>query len=176
MKRFWITLLAAAMALVIALPAGAGPPDPCTEGSPNYNSDHAKCSTTPTTPPAPEFEPCNFFIDGVLDGWEGKSVYRCIWEERGNTDLFAFEIRAQTSATQVLIPHLVVLGFQDPESDRDVCFNEHQTGPQDLPYPQDERWTFSLDECAANYLVVLEISVQKVKTGSVNLVWTNMPS
>lgn len=67
-----------------------------------------------------------------------------------------------------------MLGFSDSASDRDICFNEHQTGPQDLPYPQDDRWTFSLADCAADYMVVLEISAQKARKGPVDLVWTNM--
>ena len=176
MKRFWITLLVVAMALSLLLVAAAAATSPeefCVD-----HPGHRRCTTTtPTiTVPEPQFEPCDFSAEGALEGWHGKSVYRCIWKELGDADPFAFEIRAsQTSAaTQVVTPHLVVLGFSDPDSDRDICFNEHQTGPQDLPYPQDDRWTFSLADCAADYMVVLEISAQKARKGPVDLVWTNM--
>jgi hypothetical protein len=177
-KRFWIILLAAAMALSLLLVAAAAatPPKEFCDDKPD---DHRRCTTTtPTiTVPEPQFEPCAFSLDGALEGWDGESLYRCIWEELDLAQPFAFEIRAAqpSAATQVVTPHLVVLGFSDAESDRDICINEHQTGPQDLPYPQDGRWTLSLADCAANYLVVLEISVQKAKKGPVDLVWTDMP-
>jgi hypothetical protein len=103
MKRFWIILLVAALAIVVAIPAGARDINCDDEEKKPYTPNHPTCvepqpktttttATTTTTEP-PGFADCSF-PNGVLEGWHGKSVYRCIWKELGDADTFTLEIRA----------------------------------------------------------------------------------
>lgn len=74
MRRFWITIIAVATALAIALPAGAVKPQ-CDAGLPGYTPDHQICATDddPTEPPAEN--PCPDLIE--LSG--PRVLFECDW-------------------------------------------------------------------------------------------------
>jgi hypothetical protein len=154
MRRVWITLLAAAVALVIALPAGAGKPDFC-DGV-RFPDGHPRCPTTTvptttTTEPSEEVADCVFTSEGVLlypDGeivalGQDSSNHRCKLTADAK-DSFTFEIGTLNGATVVQHSQVAVndvypswgnICFRDyvrrvrnPDSDREYVFATFETG------------------------------------------------
>ncbi|MEA3510619.1 MAG: hypothetical protein U9R51_04205 [Actinomycetota bacterium] len=137
MKRFWIILLAAAMALVIALPAGAGKPCCGTEeecAPLEATPTHPSCVTEDPEPPPPaEDVVCAFSGSGVLLSeagggpialGEGNISYRCKLTA-GTSDSFDFEIGTTDGATTLLQPMVAVT---DAYPSGDICFREFEVG------------------------------------------------
>ena len=127
MKRFWIILLAIAMALVIALPAGAGKPD-CDPDSLTYTQFHPACGKDDPEPPPPVEEvACAFDTSGVLlSGTDGDPIalggesisYRCRLIA-SPSDSFEFAIGTTDGATTLLQPLIAVT---DAYPSGDMCF------------------------------------------------------
>jgi hypothetical protein len=193
MKRFWIILMAMAMAmaLVIAIPVGAVKPccGTVAECEPLPSTpDHPSCvdpEPTPTTAPTTTTtEPSGFadctFTDGVLDSWHGheEDDRQCVWHVEEPGDEFEFQIKSDPAdpVEKVKLPHLIV--NEDIVFPSNKCFDAWQRSPQDVPFPSegDDLWTFTPreNECGEGpYL--LTISVQALKSGTVNLVMTQTP-
>ncbi|MEA3511095.1 MAG: hypothetical protein U9R51_06630 [Actinomycetota bacterium] len=184
MKRFWIILMAVAvaMALVIALPAGAGDVNCDDPDSKPYTPDHPSCATTTTTEiPAttttiPDFAECSFdAVTGVLDSWHGQAddERQCIWYVDDPGDTFRFEIQSpDDSVTKVKLPVLIV--NDDIVFPSDKCFHDSSgKGFQELDYPADSSWEITPTSAGCGegpYL--LTISIQALRSGTVNLVMT----
>ena len=184
MKRLWITLAVVALGAIAALPATAGKPV-CNPLDPAYTPDHAACktddSTTTTTLPGPtETVDCVFNVDGVLMSWHGHvdDDRQCIWNVEDPGDTFRFQIQSgpDDPVTEVKLPHLIVNA--DIVFPSNKCFDAWQRSPQNLPFPSDgdDLWTFSPEDnyCGAGPYM-LTISVQALKSGSVDLVMTQNP-
>jgi hypothetical protein len=125
MKRFWIMLLAIAMALVIALPAGAGRPEINCDKHP----DKPECTSDPE-PPAVVVV-CEFDDNGVLQNWWEQSLsapYSCEWTTT-DREQFTFELAPGSGAEDgkgtVLRPHLFVT---DAYPYGDKCFEQVENG------------------------------------------------
>ncbi|RLE20175.1 MAG: hypothetical protein DRJ50_11160 [Actinobacteria bacterium] len=133
MKRFWIMLLAVAVALVIALPAGAGQPDFCDPGSPDYREGgHPSCTTIdPEPPPPPEDLVCAFDPAGVLLYPDGEVIVNLGLEAMGHrckliadpTDSFEFAIGTTDGATVVQFPYIAVTDVYP--SGGNICFRDY---------------------------------------------------
>lgn len=202
MKRFWITLLTVAMALVIALPAGAGKPccgteDECAPFAPTPN--HPSCVTEEPEPPPPvEDVVCAFDSDGVLlsdAGGEpvalggGNISYRCKLTA-DPLDSFDFEIGTTDGATTLLQPMVAVT---DAYPSGDMCFREFEVGR--MVADSDVFATFSMNavpldmdgdgECdfagtnfiedGRNDIYTLTFQTGKAKGGTVQLTVTPAP-
>lgn len=120
MRPFWIMLVVVAMAIVVALPAAAGPPDPCIK-----NPDHPKCP--PTEPPAVVV--CEFNAAGVLQYWQELSLsgpYSCQWTTTDRRP-FTFKLAPGSGADEgtVLRPHLFVT---DAYPYGDKCVEQLENG------------------------------------------------
>ncbi|MEA3511664.1 MAG: hypothetical protein U9R51_09535 [Actinomycetota bacterium] len=171
MKRLWITLLAVAMALATAMPAGAVKPPINCDQTPN----HPACS------PAPPVIECVFDDDGVLLGWDGSERCQCQWTvtEFDRQQPFDFRLEpVSPDGKSVNLPHLIVTDVY-PYGGQ-ICFNEYEVGWDDLPYS----WTqFTLPEdglCTGGGgdaydgkpdVFAITISVGKVKKGAVELTY-----
>jgi hypothetical protein len=74
-----------------------------------------------------------------------------------------------------MLPHLIV--NEDDDFPSTICFNEWAKGPQTLPFPQGNLWTFSpADVCSNDGDYLMTVSVKEVKTGTVDFVMTPPPS
>lgn len=143
MKRIWITLLAVAVALTIALPAGAAKPDFCDPESLDYREGgHPSCPTGDPEPPPPADDDvviCAFDLNGVLVypdllDVEGEPVpialggentsHRCMLTA-DPLDSFDFEIGTIDGATTLLQPMVAVT---DAYPSGDMCFRGFETG------------------------------------------------
>lgn len=168
-----LTILIIALAMLIALPATAKkPPKP----------------EPPVDPPPVEI--CDFGNAGVLAVWDGSSPYRCQWTVIDRYHPFTLQIRpASPGAQKILLPYLAVTDIYPYGGD--ICAAPHESGWHNLPYPADGDeaiWSITLPadgNCADDNNVkdadgpdtfALTISAQKVRNGSVNLVWTNRPT
>jgi len=187
MKRLWITLLIVAMAVVITIPAGAGDINCDDPLSKPYTPDHPTCTTT-TTPDTtttssttiPGYAECVFDSNGVLDSWHGHEDddRQCIWRVDSPGDEFGFQIKSDPAdpVTQLKLAHLIVnadIVFPSPK-----CFEASQVRVLELPFPADEDdlWTFvPADEGCGFGPYLLTISVQALRSGTVNLVMTQTP-
>jgi hypothetical protein len=183
MKRLWIILLAAAMALSLLLVAAAAATsleDFCID-----NPDHGRCPTTTTTVPTtttkepPGFANCSFNDAGVLESWHGHEGEErtCVWNVDEPSDTFQFQIKSpDESVTKVKLPHLIVnadIVFPTPK-----CFEAWQRSPQNLPFPSDDLWTFSpaANDCGDGpYLLTISIQGLKSELENVDLVMTQTP-
>ena len=170
MKRFWIILLAAAMALVIAMPAGAGkPPINCDK-----KPDHPACAT---------FE-C-LFVEGVLQGWDGSERYQCQWNvtELERAEPFYFKLEpVSADGKTVNLPHLIVMDVYPFGGN--TCINEYEVGWSDLPYSWTELQIPTDGTCLGSGgtadpdspdVFAITIDVIKVKKGPVSLTYTHTP-
>jgi hypothetical protein len=128
MKRFWIILLAVAMALVIALPAGAGKPELDCDKHPN-NPECTSDSEPPTDPPVLE---CAFDDNGVLTDSESglpieldraNSGIRCQLAADAS-DSFKFVISGNASV--VSFPYIAVTDVYPYGGD--ICFRDYVSG------------------------------------------------
>jgi hypothetical protein len=128
MKRFWIILLAVAMALVIALPAGAGKPELSCDKHPN-NPECTSDSEPPTDPPVLE---CAFDDNGVLTDSESglpieldraNSGIRCQLAA-DPSDSFKFVISGNASV--VSFPYIAVTDVYPYGGD--ICFRDYVSG------------------------------------------------
>jgi len=124
MKRLWIMLLAIAMALVIALPAGAGRPEIDCDKHPNK----PECTSDPELPAEVV---CEFDDNGVLQNWWEPSLsapYSCEWTTT-DPGPFKFELAPESGAGDgngtVLRPHLFVT---DAYPYGDKCFEQVENG------------------------------------------------
>jgi hypothetical protein len=127
MKRFWITLVAVAMALVIALPAGAGRPELDCDKHPNK----PECTSDPEPPPTVEDVACAFGSDGVLLNSEGQPIEL----DRANlgircqlaadpSDSFTFVISGD--ANVVSFPYIAVTDVYPYGGN--ICFRDYVSG------------------------------------------------
>lgn len=162
MRRFTIgSAMVLALLLMLTAIATAAPPSGFC-GDEGTNPDHPSCAT-PTPPPSePE---CIFDADGVLQGWPETNSYRCEWTVADPAKTVSFELWSPDgSVTSVKLAHLIV--NEDIVFPSDICFHDTRNGPQDLPFPGDDLWTFSPEGrgCGEGpYL--LTISVQKITSG-----------
>jgi hypothetical protein len=164
-------------ALLALAPATADKPD-CNDGD-----SHPSCKTDDTEPQG--FVDCVFDPEnGVLESWHGdkEDDRQCIWsldEPSDASDRFSFRIESDPDdlVTELKLAHLIVNA--DIVFPSDKCFDAWQTRVLDLPFPalNDDVWTFSPEEngCGADPYLLM-ISVQALKSGSVNLVMTQTPS
>ena len=103
---------------------------------------------------------------------------QCIWNVEDPGDTFRFQIQSDPDdpVTEVKLPHLIVNA--DIVFPSNKCFDAWQRSPQNLPFPSDgdDLWTFSPEDnyCGAGPYM-LTISVQALKSGSVDLVMTQNP-
>jgi hypothetical protein len=173
MRRLLILLaFALVFALFVVAAVSAAPPAHICENTP----EHWSCSTT-TTPPTttqpptepPTEPPCVFNGDGVLAGWSEADTYiRCEWDAYSDEEV-SFEIQSpDDSVTKLQLPVLIV---NTDSTSWDICFHERGNGPQSLPFPADNLWTFTpADEGCGDGPYLLTISVKPVKTGTMQLV------
>ena len=114
MKRFWIIVLAVAMALVVALPAGAGKPPIDCDRLPN----HPECADpepSTTTVPGSTID-CTFTATGVLiDPTSRETITLCIDNTSHRcrltaspSDSFEFTIGTVDGATALLQPMIAI--------------------------------------------------------------------
>jgi len=152
---------------------------PYTPDHPSCNPDDPTTTTTTTTEPS-GFGECVFDAEtGVLDIFHGQREdadnRTCVWHVDNPDNTFEFQIKSDPNdpVAKVKLPHLIVnadIVFPTPK-----CFEASGRGFQDLPYPADF-WTFSPASAGCGddpYL--LTISIQALKSGSVNLVMTQNP-
>lgn len=180
MRRLpFLLILALVFALLALAPATADKPN-CDPDSPN--PPHPSCKTDDTEPQ--EFVACVFDENGVLESWHGhkEDDRQCIWslvDPSDRFDTFSFQIQSDPigSVTKLKLAHLIVNA--DIVFPSDKCFDASQTRVLALPFPadNDDLWTFSPEDngCGVGpYL--LTISVQGLKSGSVNLVMRQISS
>jgi hypothetical protein len=165
MRRLPVLLILALVLALLALTPVSAANEPNCEKTPN----HPACR-------ADEPSTCKFDESGKLEGWTGTDSYKCEWAVENPSDTFSFQIqRVDSSAMKVWIPQLIVNDeYPFPST---LCFNEWRTGPQDLPFPQDDLWTFSFADfdCSDNDTYALTIFTQRVKKGEVELVMKSTP-
>lgn len=169
MKRLWITLAVVALAVIAALPATAKkPPKPPT--------------TTTTTTAIPDFVDCSFDpVTGVLDSWHGHldDERQCIWNVDHPGDTFRFQIQSDPDDPVATVKLPVLIVNDDIVFPSNKCFWARQNGPQPLDFPAegDNLWTFSPeDHQCGDGPYLLTISIQGLRSGTVNLVMTQTPS
>jgi len=163
---------------VVAAATAAPPTDLC--GPDGTKPDHPSCSDTTTL----EFADCLFDpVTGVLDSWHGHvgDERQCIWNVDNPGDTFRFQIQSDPAdpATAVKLPHMIVNANVDGKIvfPSFKCLDETRHGIQELPFPGDDLWTFSpWDRQCGESPYLLTISIQGLKSGSVNLVMTQTPS
>lgn len=180
--------LLAALLLALATTTAAAAPD---DSFCNKRPDHPHCPTTtlPSTPTTlPGIEPCQFDDTGRLAVWNGANPYRCQWtiDDRSATYTFQIQPARASDPTRILAPYLAVTDIYP--SGGDICFRRYESGWHNLPYPTTGdgiRWTFTLPDdgnCADDNNVedtdgadtyALTVSAQRVRQGTVQLVWTN---
>jgi hypothetical protein len=185
MRRLPILLVFALMfALLVLAPATADKPN-CDPDLPD--PPHPSCKTDDTTPTTTEpqgFVDCAFDDNGVLESWHGdeEDDRQCIWsldDPSDASDTFSFQIESDPlgSVTKLKLAHLIVNA--DIVFPSDKCFIASQTRVLALPFPadSDDLWTFSpQDKGCGDDPYLLTISVQALKSGSVNLVMTQTSS
>ncbi len=182
MRRLPILLVFALMFALLALaPATAEKPN-CDSDSDDYpDSPHPSCKTDDTTPEPQGFVDCVFDKKtGVLESWHGHNEddRQCIWsldDPSDASDRFSFQIESDPNdpVTKLKLAHLIVNA--DIVFPSDKCFDAWQTRVLALPFPadNDDLWTFSpVDNGCGDDPYLLTISVQALKSGSVNLVMT----
>jgi len=165
MRRLPILLILALVVTVLALaPVSAG------KWTCDDKPDHPNCTTT--SPPDCDFDSTT----GVLENWDKTAPFQCVWKTGVPGATFSFQIQSlDSSASEVLLPHLIV--NEDDDFPSTICFKKSARGPQELPFPQDDLWTFSpADVCSDDGEYLMTVSVKPVKTGNVDFVMVPVTS